>query len=39
VTTAYVADYSRHFEDAVNNLEMNLQEERLRKKIKKRKLR
>lgn len=34
-STAYIEDYSRHFKVAVQNLEMNLQEERL-KRIKRR---
>ena len=38
LTSAYIDDYSRHFDDAIQNLEMNLQEERLTKRRKKRKL-
>ena len=31
----YVDDYFRHFHEALLNLELNLQEERLRKKVRK----
>ena len=36
-TAAYIDDYSRHFQVAVHNLEMNLQEERLKHKKRRRK--